>query len=119
MILSPAQRIVISFLIEMGKADGKPVNLTEMQYKTGASISYLEQIARRMKSYGLIYPRKGPRGGYLLKCPLDQISLYDVFKVEKRNGSDRIAFDTAFLKRVEKDLASRAMEIPITELGCA
>ena len=119
MILSPAQRIVISFLIELGKADGKPVNLTQMQYKTGASISYLEQIARRMKLYGLIYPRKGPRGGYLLNRPLDEISLFDVMSVEKRNPSGRVEFDTICLKRVEKSLVSRAKEIPITELGCA
>lgn len=115
MILTTAQRIVIAFLITLHKSEDAPVNLATMQKKSGASMSYLEQISSRMKHYGLIYPRKGPHGGYYLKKQLGDITLYDVLQVEKRVSRGRIILETPLLKRIEKALEARAKEIRISD----
>lgn len=43
-------------------------------------LRYLEQIFQDLKRAGLVESKRGPRGGYYLKRPADEITLADVVK---------------------------------------
>lgn len=51
------------------------------------SISYLEQIFRKLKRAGLINAFKGPGGGYCLSKKLGQITVREVLDAVKDNTS--------------------------------
>jgi len=51
------------------------------------SISYLEQIFRKLKRAGLITAFKGPGGGYCLSKKLGQITVRDVLEAVRDNTS--------------------------------
>ena len=58
--------------------------LSDISYRQGISIYYLEQIFNKLKKNGLVRSSKGPGGGYLLSKNIDEIKILDiVFAVEE------------------------------------
>ena len=55
-----------------------PVTLADISVCQGISLSYLEQIFARLRRDGLINGTRGPRGGYRLARPADQITVADI-----------------------------------------
>jgi Rrf2 family iron-sulfur cluster assembly transcriptional regulator len=55
-----------------------PVTLADISACQGISLSYLEQIFARLRRNGLINGTRGPRGGYRLARPSDQITVADI-----------------------------------------
>jgi Rrf2 family iron-sulfur cluster assembly transcriptional regulator len=55
-----------------------PVTLADISVCQGISLSYLEQIFARLRRNGLINGTRGPRGGYRLARPSDQITVADI-----------------------------------------
>lgn len=55
-----------------------PVTLADISVCQGISLSYLEQIFARLRREGLINGTRGPRGGYRLARPADQITVTDI-----------------------------------------
>lgn len=54
-------------------------NLTTVSEVTHLSLSYLEQLATKLRSAGLITSVRGPGGGYKLSRPLSDITVGDIF----------------------------------------
>jgi Rrf2 family iron-sulfur cluster assembly transcriptional regulator len=54
-------------------------NLTDISAETELSISYLEQLATKLRGAGLIESTRGPGGGYRLSRPLHNITVGDIF----------------------------------------
>ncbi len=57
-----------------------PVTLADISNGQDISLSYLEQIFAKLRAYGLIEGMRGPRGGYRLSRPADQITVADIIK---------------------------------------
>lgn len=55
-----------------------PVTLADISACQGISLSYLEQIFARLRRNGLISGTRGPRGGYRLARPAEQITVADI-----------------------------------------
>ncbi len=55
-----------------------PVTLADISVCQGISLSYLEQIFARLRRKGLISGTRGPRGGYRLARPAEQITVADI-----------------------------------------
>jgi Rrf2 family iron-sulfur cluster assembly transcriptional regulator len=55
-----------------------PVTLADISVCQGISLSYLEQIFAHLRRDGLISGTRGPRGGYRLARPADQITVADI-----------------------------------------
>jgi len=55
-----------------------PVTLADISLCQGISLSYLEQIFARLRRKGLIAGTRGPRGGYRLARPAEQITVADI-----------------------------------------
>ncbi len=63
---------------------GKAVLLRDIARRQGISSGYLEQIFLDLKQAGLISGQRGPRGGYLLSKPAEEINIADiVLAIEK------------------------------------
>jgi Rrf2 family protein len=55
------------------------VSLLLISDRLNISKIYLEQVFSSMKKSKLVRSQKGPKGGYILQRPAEEISLYDVF----------------------------------------
>ena len=62
-----------------------PVTLSDISVCQGISLSYLEQIFARLRRDGLITGTRGPRGGYRLARPSDQITIADIITAVSEN----------------------------------
>jgi len=61
------------------QAEG-PVNLAVISERQFISLSYLEQLFRRLREGGLVKSVRGPGGGYLLNREAADISVSDVMR---------------------------------------
>jgi Rrf2 family iron-sulfur cluster assembly transcriptional regulator len=57
---------------------GGPVGLKEIAARQDISMDYLEQLLRRLRKAGLVRSIRGPRGGFVLAKPAEEIPLWDV-----------------------------------------
>lgn len=56
----------------------KPVTLAAVGRHRGISLSYLEQMFRKLREHGLVRSTRGPGGGYRLNRVLADISIADI-----------------------------------------
>ena len=59
-------------------ANGSPIQLATVAYRTQIDFGYLEQIFIKLKKAALIKSTKGPGGGYQIAKPISDISLFDI-----------------------------------------
>jgi len=57
-----------------------PIPLREIANREGLSFQYLEQIFPALRKNGLVDSIRGPRGGYILSRPPEEIRVGDVFR---------------------------------------
>jgi Rrf2 family protein len=74
----------------------------DIAHREGIPLRYLEQIFQDLKRAGLVDSRRGPRGGYSLKRPPDQIRLGDVVRALQGPLDDIFAPDDEIDKKVER-----------------
>jgi len=68
-------------MVDLSKFQAKgPVTLAAISERQYISLSYLEQLFRRLREDGLVYSIRGPGGGYLLNRPANEISVADVIR---------------------------------------
>ena len=72
---------------------GGPISLGEIAQSQELSEKYLETLLSRLRSAGLVSAQRGPKGGYGLAKPPEQISVRDVFDVLE--GQEPYVFCTA------------------------
>lgn len=56
----------------------KPITLAEIGRHRRISLSYLEQMFRKLREHGLVRSTRGPGGGYRLNRRLSAISIADI-----------------------------------------
>ena len=61
------------------------VSVADMSEKLNLSENYLEQLIRLLKKAGMIVSARGPKGGYKIIKPLDEISVGEVLRVLEGN----------------------------------
>ncbi len=81
MRLTSKGRYAVSAMVDLIKhQDGGPVNLTAISERQFISLSYLEQLFRRLRESGLVKSVRGPGGGYLLNREPADISVADTMR---------------------------------------
>lgn len=80
MKLSTRSRYGLRAALELAMEYGQgPVQIKTMAEREGISNKYLEQLIAILKSSGLIRSIRGPKGGYVLSKPPEEIMLSQIF----------------------------------------
>ena len=69
-------RAILELALEYGK---DPLQIKVIAEREDISNKYLEQLIAMLKSAGLVRSIRGPRGGYMLAKPPEEIQLKDIF----------------------------------------
>ncbi len=79
MKISTKGRYGLRILLDLATHQNKgPVNLGDISKRQGISEKYLWQVINLAKSAGLINSARGPKGGYSVARPNDQISVLEI-----------------------------------------
>lgn len=73
-------RVMVALATEQAN-DGPnvvPASLAQIAEDNGLPFAYLEHLAARLKKAGLVESRRGPRGGYLLGRPAEDITMAQI-----------------------------------------
>jgi Rrf2 family protein len=92
MMFSTKAEYGVRVMVELARRAGEcpdgtasVVPLAEIAEHDGMPLAYLEHLVARLRKAGLLYSRRGSRGGYLLARPAEQITMAEV--VEALEGS--------------------------------
>jgi Rrf2 family iron-sulfur cluster assembly transcriptional regulator len=78
-----ALRALVDLALHQGAG---PVTLSAVAKRQSLPVRYLEQLFNRLRREGIVEAERGPRGGYRLKLPADQLSVSAVFKCLQPKG---------------------------------
>jgi Rrf2 family iron-sulfur cluster assembly transcriptional regulator len=80
MVLTTKGSYAVQLVIDVRQnAKDEPVRLEDSARRTGISVHYLEQIARRLRVAGILVSTRGPGGGYAPAAGIENVTLKDVF----------------------------------------
>ena len=66
-------------MVELARSYGKgKISLPEISQRASIPLKYLEQLMIPIKRAGLVASVKGPKGGYMLLRPPEEISIWDI-----------------------------------------
>ena len=79
MKISTKGRYGLRILLDLATHQNKgPVNLADISKRQGISEKYLWQVINLAKAAGLINSARGPKGGYTVAKPTDQITVLEI-----------------------------------------
>ena len=79
MKLTSKGRYAVMAMADLAKNNVKePTSLTEISFRQGISISYLEQLFLKLRKNNLVQSARGPAGGYVLSRPPGEIKLLSI-----------------------------------------
>ena len=79
MRLTTKGRYAVTAMLDLALHEAAgPVSLSEIAERQDLSLSYLEQLFRRLRKRGLVSSTRGPGGGYQLSRPAAQVAVVDV-----------------------------------------
>jgi len=78
--VSEAASLALHGAAYLAQAGQTPVANKEMADALGVSEAHLSKVMQRLSKAGLVRSVRGPKGGFLLDTPADQISLLDVYE---------------------------------------
>ena len=75
MKLTTKGRYAVTAMLDLAlHNDSAPVNLADISTRQDISLTYLEQLFRKLRKKGLVESARGPKGGYRLALNADEIS---------------------------------------------
>ncbi|MCK5497551.1 MAG: Rrf2 family transcriptional regulator [Gammaproteobacteria bacterium] len=75
MKLTTKGRYAVNAMLDLAlHNDQAPVNLADISARQGISLTYLEQLFRKLRKKGLVESIRGPKGGYRLALNADEIT---------------------------------------------
>lgn len=92
------QAVCILLLIGVSN---RHIKSSELSFKLDVSDSYLKKITRQLVVSGLIESRASKKGGFVLKRPLNEITLLDVY--EAIEGKEPFISTTHLVNKVFED----------------
>lgn len=73
-----ATRIMLQLAIQGGT---EPVRIQRISEEEGIPQQYVEQLLIRLKGAGLVKSRRGSKGGYVLACDPQKVTVADILQV--------------------------------------
>ena len=79
MKLTSKGRYAVMAMADLAKNNAnQPTNLTDISFRQGISLSFLEQIFSKLKKNNLVQSSRGPFGGYLLAKRPEEIKISNI-----------------------------------------
>jgi len=79
MKLTSKGRYAVMAMADLAKNYVKePISLSEISFRQGISIDYLEQLFLKLRKNNLVQSARGPSGGYVLSKPPGEIKLLSI-----------------------------------------
>ena len=90
MIIRTKSRIAIAALMDIAahETERRPVTLASVAERRGISLSYLEQLFKRLRLRGLVGSTRGPGGGYRLNKHLATVTVADIIDAVDEDSPD-------------------------------
>lgn len=81
MLFSTKAEYGVRLLVALARTEGQgPVALATVAERETLPLSYLEQLAAKLRGAGLIASQRGARGGYMLGRPAAEIEMLEVIQ---------------------------------------
>ena len=77
---SEAAALGLHAAVILAASPDAPVRARELAERLGASEAHLAKVMQRLGKAGLVNSTRGPKGGFMLDRPADQVSLLDVYE---------------------------------------
>jgi len=79
MQLTSKGRYAVSAMVDLAKHQGTgPITLASISERQFISLSYLEQLFRKLRESNLVSSIRGPGGGYLMAKGADEITIAEI-----------------------------------------
>ena len=79
MKLSTRGRYGTRLMLELAKHYGEgPISVSDISRNLNIPVKYLEQLIIPLKKASLVSSVRGPKGGHMLSCPAEEISLWHI-----------------------------------------
>jgi Rrf2 family nitric oxide-sensitive transcriptional repressor len=73
--------LALHSMVLIALQDQEYINAKEIAAATGASEAHLAKVLQRLVKAGLLHSTRGPKGGFALAKPADELTLLDVYEV--------------------------------------
>lgn len=80
MLVSTKGRYALRMMLQLAEVTDAPVRIRDVADTQGISAKYLEQIMIVLKGAGFVESVRGPKGGYCLAAPPDQIMVGSIIR---------------------------------------
>ena len=110
MKLTSKGRYAVMAMADLAKINAnQPTNLTDISFRQGISLSFLEQIFSKLKKNNLVQSSRGPSGGYLLTKRPEEIKLSSII-----NAVDEKVKTVGCKKESKKGCTGKAKQLALT-----
>ncbi|MGQ9622409.1 MAG: RrF2 family transcriptional regulator [Candidatus Caldatribacteriaceae bacterium] len=111
---SEAVSLALHSMVLLGQS-GTPLTTKEIATKTGASVHHLAKVFQRLGKAKLVMSARGPRGGFILARPPEEITLLEVYEAIEGSfetegcllGRERCPFSSCIFGGLLHDFALR------------
>ncbi len=77
--ISEAASLAIHAVVLIASSD-KLINVNQIAEATAASKNHLAKVMQRLGKQGIVTSSRGPTGGFKLKRPANELTLYDIYE---------------------------------------
>jgi Rrf2 family protein len=77
--ISEAASLAIHAVVLIASSD-KLINVNQIADATAASRNHLAKVMQRLGKQGIVTSSRGPTGGFKLKRPANELTLYDIYE---------------------------------------
>ncbi|WP_423363299.1 Rrf2 family transcriptional regulator [Mycoplasma sp. P36-A1] len=73
------EKVLVIMAIFASQKPGVPISADIINLKVGGSATYMKKLMRKLVIADIVYATTGNSGGFMLKKPLNEITIYEVF----------------------------------------
>ena len=78
--ISEAASIALHSVALMAGNPDNMFSVKQIAQRSGVSVNHLAKVMQRLVKAGILSSRRGPKGGFSMALPLEQVSLLDIYE---------------------------------------
>jgi len=114
--ISEATTLAIHAMIYIAAYPKQPISTAKIAKRFNVSAAHLSKVMQRLTHIGLLKSQRGPRGGFILTKPAEEINLLEIYEaiegklpsstclLETPACSSKICIISKLLKNIQKEV---------------